>query len=162
MFREDMSNSLAKKRRANMPTPPPPTVSPVPLNNQSQPLNNQSGGGERKPMTLPQVLSILEKRLTALEKNSVNKPVSETSSTLPAFDSIKETLDEYETRFDMLAEQINYIKDTVMKLQTFTMDVNKSLLEERVQIMREQNSPIVFSDILEKVEKEEDEEEDDE
>jgi hypothetical protein len=157
-----MSTSLAKKRRANLPTPPP---SPVPLNTSSQPLNNPTGG-ERKPMTLPQVLSILEKRLVALEKSSMNKPVSEatvtSSATFTSVDSIKETLDEYETRFDMLAEQINYLKDTVMKLQTFTMDVNKTLLDERVQIMREQNSPIVFSDILEKVEKEDDEEEEDE
>lgn len=152
-----MSNSLAKKRRVNLPTPPP-TNSPVPMNNPSQPIS----GGERKPMTLPQVLSILEKRLIALEKNSLNKPVIEAPPPAPAVDdSIKETLDEYETRFDMLADQINYIKDTVMKLQTFTMEVNKTLLEERGQIMREQNCPIIFSDILEKVEKEEEEEDDD-
>ena len=35
----------------------------------------------------------------------------------------------------MLAEEITTMKDVVMKLQSFTMDVNKTLFNERIQIM---------------------------
>jgi len=129
-IRHNMSSSLAKKKRANLPIPPqPPMNSPVPANsNQSAPITS----GERRPMTLPQVLSILEKRLSDLEKNNSSQKVEETIFSTPeVYESIKETLTEYESRFEMLAEQINYVKDTMMKLQTFTMDVNKRLLEER-------------------------------
>ena len=37
----------------------------------------------------------------------------------------------------MLATQINDLKDMLMKLQTYTMDVNKTLLEERIQFVSE-------------------------
>lgn len=126
-----MSNSLAKKRRVNLPPPPSPVPSPSNL--------NQPSSGERRPMTLPQVLSILEMRLSAIEKIQSTRKEEETTTTTteptPAVDeSLKETLDEYESRFEMLADQINYLKDTMMKLQTFTMEVNKTLFEERVQM----------------------------
>lgn len=124
-----MSNSLAKKRRVNLPPPPSPVPTPSNL--------NQPSSGERRPMTLPQVLSILEMRLSAIEKIQSTRKEEETTTTepTPAVDeSLKETLDEYESRFEMLADQINYLKDTMMKLQTFTMEVNKTLFEERVQM----------------------------
>ena len=35
----------------------------------------------------------------------------------------------------LLAEEIAQLKDTLMKLQTYTMDVNKMLLEERVNVL---------------------------
>lgn len=138
-----MSNSLAKKRRVNL--PPPPSPVPSPSN-----LNQPPSGGERRPMTLPQVLSILEMRLSAIEKNQSTRKVEDTTTTEPTSavdDSLKETLDEYESRFEMLADQINYLKDTLMKLQTFTMEVNKTLFEERVQISMPdvQDSSIHFS-----------------
>jgi hypothetical protein len=39
----------------------------------------------------------------------------------------------------MLAEEITTMKDVIMKLQAFTMDVNKTLFEERIQIMSDMN-----------------------
>jgi hypothetical protein len=49
--------------------------------------------------------------------------------------SVAEVLQEYENRFMLLAEEIAQLKDTLMKLQTYTMDVNKMLLEERVNVL---------------------------
>lgn len=137
-----MSNSLAKKRRANLPIPPS-QVTSSPVSNQ----NTQDTSGERRPLTLPQVLSILDRRLNALEKdNTTRQVVEETMVSTPAVnDSIKEILDEYESRFDMLAEQINFMKDTILKLQTFTMEVNKKILDERDQIIRDQNDSMHLS-----------------
>ena len=39
-------------------------------------------------------------------------------------------VEEINNRFQMLAEEINTLKDTVIKLQGYTMDVNKVLLSE--------------------------------
>jgi len=39
----------------------------------------------------------------------------------------------------MIATEISDIKDAMMKLQTYTMDVNKMLLEERINILSEVN-----------------------
>jgi prefoldin subunit 5 len=110
-------------------------------------------------MTLPQILSILEKRLSALEKNKeADETMMPTTHAGAISDSLKETLDEYESRFDMLAEQINHIKDTLMKLQTFTMEVNKTLFQDKIQVVREQDShPIHFSSLGEELKEEEEE-----
>ena len=40
-----------------------------------------------------------------------------------------------DNKFFMLAEEITSIKDIVVKLQSFTMEVNKTLMEERVRIL---------------------------
>ena len=160
-----MSSSIARKRRVNAQSTP----SPAGFSSNS---NNLPTGvsGEKNQMTLAQILSIFEKRLIAVENNNYRQVEETVVSSTPAVDeSLKETLDEYESRFDMLAEQITYIKDTVIKLQTFTMEVNKTLFqimreqtgtitlpgmeqvvgtgnaEDKVQIMREQTGTIKFS-----------------
>ena len=46
-----------------------------------------------------------------------------------------EILDDFQQRFIILAGEINSLKDTILKLQTYTMDVNKILLEERIQLI---------------------------
>ena len=145
-----MSNSLAKKRRANLSTPPPPPISTS--------INNSPSQGQmtQKPVTLPQLLSMFEKRLNSLEKNSSERPVVAAVAAAAAVvsgldDSVKETLEEYESRFEILAEQITHIKDTLMKLQTYTMDVNKVLMEERFMrdslvVVEEDGGEISFSE----------------
>lgn len=42
---------------------------------------------------------------------------------------------EYENRFNLIAQEIGELKETVLKLQTFTMDVNKVLYDERIKIL---------------------------
>ena len=48
---------------------------------------------------------------------------------------LNEVLDDFNNRFMMLATEISQLKDVVMKLQSYTMDVNKMLLEERVNVL---------------------------
>jgi hypothetical protein len=119
-----MSNSLAaaKRRRAGeQPPMPPPTPSPSQQTQQNR-------------MTLPQVLALLDSRLVKLE--------TQTSSVMPAIPeevadaskvSINEYISEMDAKFGMLVEEITNLKDIVLKLQTYTMDVNKKLLEEKNQ-----------------------------
>ena len=120
-----MSNSLAaaKRRRAGEQPPMPPPPSPV----QQQPQ-------QQNRMTLPQVLALLDSRLMKLE--------TQTSSVMPAIPeevadaskvSINEYISEMDAKFGMLVEEITSLKDIVLKLQTYTMDVNKKLLEEKKQ-----------------------------
>ena len=44
-------------------------------------------------------------------------------------------ISEFNERFEILAVEINTIKDVVLKLQSFTMDVNKMLLNERIRVL---------------------------
>ena len=49
-----------------------------------------------------------------------------------AFSSMVE---EFNNRFELVAMEINNLKDVVLKLQSYTMEVNKTLLEERINIL---------------------------
>ena len=49
-------------------------------------------------------------------------------------------------KFFMLAEELTNMKDIVMKLQTFTMEVNKNLYEERIKILSEIPENVSISD----------------
>jgi hypothetical protein len=117
----------------------------------NQPPTGQSG------FTLQQVISVIDKRLVSLEKNvdEIKKQPSlasvgggtatTTQAVLPSeqeefnkqanenFQLINENLTEYDNRFEILANEIAEIKTIVLKLQSYTMSVNKMLLEERQQ-----------------------------
>ena len=132
------SISAAKKRRANISQ----TQQQPPM---QQPQQQQQQTGA-KPMSLPQVLKMFDSRLATLEK--ATKEAKPESSTVESqiisqeeTNAIKEILNEYDERFQMLAGEIQEMKSALMKLQTYTMDVNKTLLEERVQYM----TPVVNS-----------------
>lgn len=145
-----MSNSAvasAKNRRAGIkPNTPVPSQENT---NQPQP----SG------LTLPQVIALIDTRLIKLEKfmneqeqnktifsnnqvsnnvGSNNVGLNNQEETMPS--NITEILDEFQQRFLLLAEEINLLKDTLLKLQTYTMDVNKTLLEERINILSDMDS----------------------
>lgn len=132
------SISAAKKRRANISQP----QQQPPMQQQQQ---QQPGA---KPMSLPQVLKMFDSRLATLE-NATKEAKPESSIVESQIisqeetNAIKEILNEYDERFQMLAGEIQEMKSALMKLQTYTMDVNKTLLEERVQYM----TPVVNSTI---------------
>jgi uncharacterized coiled-coil protein SlyX len=124
------SAALAKKRRANEPAPPP----PMPTRPQPQETTKQPMTG----LTLPQVIAVIDSRLTGLEKgkelfenrlNTLEKTTPEQSGVSSDLD---ELLQDFHERFELLATQIADLKDTLLKLQTYTMDVNKMLLEQRI------------------------------
>ena len=132
------SISAAKKRRANISQ----TQQQPPM---QQPQQQQQQTGA-KPMSLPQVLKMFDSRLATLEKaTKEEKPESSIVESQiisqEETNAIKEILNEYDERFQMLAGEIQEMKSALMKLQTYTMDVNKTLLEERVQYM----TPVVNS-----------------
>ena len=56
-----------------------------------------------------------------------------------------------DNKFFMLAEEITSMKDIVVKLQSFTMEVNKTLMEERVRILSDvpENIKITKEDVEE-------------
>ena len=140
----------SKQRRVNGAQPPP---------QQSQPTSIQPGQNTRPvDMTLPQVLQMMESRLRKLEQpikddsvenvftqletrlvklEKTNEELSTTESVSDSpiseiITSWKEFQSEYDSRFNILATEINQLKDVVMKLQSFTMEVNKSLYENQI------------------------------
>ena len=62
--------------------------------------------------------------------------------------SIMDVLEEYNARFDLIAAELGELKETILKLQTFTMDVNKTLFDERVQVLGEVNKDVVRDTIF--------------
>ena len=128
-----MSNSAvasAKNRRAG--------IKPTnPIENKVSTQSQQPAG-----LTLPQVIALIDTRLIKLEKfmnekqepiTYTNNPMNQSTENLPS--NISEILDEFQQRFMLLADEINSLKDTVLKLQSYTMDVNKVLLQERINIL---------------------------
>tara|TARA_Y100000361_G_C11157486_1_gene345102 strand:+ start:841 stop:1332 length:492 start_codon:yes stop_codon:yes gene_type:complete len=84
-----------------------------------------------------QLLNELDSRVNLIEESLQNTD----SSNKP---NIIDIIDEFNTRFEMMATEISDLKDTIIKLQSYTMDVNKMLLNERIQILSE--IPVQSSD----------------
>lgn len=121
------SNAAARKRRA------PPVSEPItrPVNTQlntsqaqSQAQANQS---QTAGHTLPQVISIINNRLLFLENQTKETQNNSKDEDSAGFNEIQA---EYENRFDLIIREIDSIKEIVIKLQSYTMDVNKILVEE--------------------------------
>jgi len=141
-----MSRAIASARQRRAGVEP---SAPTPSQSSSSASTSQSSTG----LTLPQVISLVDTRLIRLEQfmkesqenNKAFKPVVEfrdADSNLVSSESdpeqltdLNEILEEYNNRFVLLAEEMAGLKDTIMKLQTYTMDVNKMLLEERVNVL---------------------------
>ena len=138
-----MSRAIAsaRQRRAGLTQPEPQSVP------KSTATTEPSNG-----LTLPQVIALVDIRLSKLEKfmkdtqeNGVSAPQSSINlnfekSSIANEDAgsltdLNDVLDDFNNRFVMLATEISQLKDVVMKLQSYTMDVNKMLLEERVNVL---------------------------
>lgn len=97
-------------------------------------------------MTLQQVISTVDKRLSQLEtivqsniKDNNKNDNSNDSSDLPLI------VDEFNNRFELIVTEINSLKDIVMKLQSYTMEVNKMLVDERIHILSDLGNNSVTS-----------------
>jgi hypothetical protein len=128
------ANAAARKRRAGGASIQD-GVAPV-QNLQSQPPKNG--------LTLPQVISLVDKRLITLEtfmRESQNGPFTSASASVSnaptsvSEDAVNQLADEFNSKFEMLAQEVADLKDIVLKLQSYTMDVNKTLFEERIQVL---------------------------
>ncbi len=127
------ANAAARKRRAGgaslqeVPAPAPVAA---------------SAGVPKAGLTLPQVISLVDKRLTTLEtfmketQSQTSGSVAPSSYTSDETESaINSLADEINTKFVMLAGEVENLKDIVLKLQSYTMEVNKTLYEERIQVL---------------------------
>jgi hypothetical protein len=128
------SNAAAKARRAGIKPSVPPTPAPGPAAASAAGTNG---------LTLPQVISVIDRRLVTLEsfmKETKENPIIMATNTsdeegaeapgviVPS--EFNAFVDEINNRFQLLAEEIETMKNALLKLQTFTMDVNKILLEK--------------------------------
>lgn len=130
--------SSARKRRAEIQANPPapnkmvPPPAPASGRSASAPASTNLGAGNQAGLTLQQIINITDRRLTALESSIQKVGTVGTSSAVAAAPSLaQETIDEFYSRFDILVAEVAELKDTVMKLQTYTMEVNRVLFEER-------------------------------
>jgi hypothetical protein len=118
------SNAAAIRRRAtpqnNTPTPQPGV--PTSQNRTPTSQNNKSS-----QLTINQAIVLITNRLTALENQTTNTSVQD--------DNLPMIVDEFNNRFELIVNELNNIKDTVMKLQTYTMEVNKMLVDERIHVL---------------------------
>jgi len=141
--------AAARKRRAGI---QPPVNTPPP----GMDMGRQQPGGAppQGGLTLQQVINVINGRLLALENSEkerrdaqaagVGVGVSPQLSSMTGIQNqeplqdgevelpIGEILSEYESRFEFLTQELSNIKEIVLKLQSYTMDVNRVLLEERM------------------------------
>lgn len=137
------SNAAAIRRRAGIqpstPTPTPqPSTTTISSTDQSQP----------RKLTLPEVIANFDQRINKLEENiksSTQMPSNVSNLIEP--DDIRSVLNEYNDRFEMIATEITNMKDALLSLQTYTMDVNKMLLNERVRVLSDLGNNIKMAPI---------------
>jgi hypothetical protein len=107
------------------------------LQNEQPSVQQSPSPSQNAGLTLPQVITLVDKRLIVLEQ--FMKQQSESSTANSAVNSEMPTnlnaiVEEFNTRYSILAEEIDTMKNLLMKLQSFTMEVNKTLLDERIRI----------------------------
>jgi hypothetical protein len=141
-----MSQGLAaaRKRRAPaslLPSNPPPT----PTNGQQVQPSNPAVG-----LTLPQVIALVDQRLVVVETFMKNTQqggiVSSNASENVETNSV---LEEINSRYDLLAEEVINLKNIVLNLQSYTMEVNKTLMEERIRILSDVIEPLENNTVVE-------------
>ena len=166
------ATTAAKKRRANNGSNPmfksPSSEMPLQQENVSMASSSSENSGTnniQRPMTLQQVITVFDNRLLNLEKSLLNnettsnEPVATTTTTVVKSDidreyiekmhqdfqdSLNEQFSEFDHRYQLLAKEVIDLKHIVLKLQSYTLDVNKALIEERVQILTtdDDNEPL--------------------
>lgn len=151
------SNAAAVRRRVgNQNNPPAPggasVASSVPYPNNSSTTTKQTG------MTLQEVISHFNKKIQSLEENvskispSMANGSSSTSGVTPNSEELNVIFSEFNDRFELFAQEIALMKDQLLKLQTYTMDVNKVLYEERVRVLsNNENDNKISSNDLESI-----------
>jgi hypothetical protein len=128
-----MSTALAAARKRRINGSQSESLPQPPNYGQNSQSSSQSSG-----LTLPQVIALVDKRLITLEQfmkqqsEPSNPDIVNNNNNIPS--NINSIIDEFHTRFSILAEEIDTIKNIVLKLQAFTMDVNKTLMDERIRI----------------------------
>ncbi len=118
------ANASAIRRRAG-------TITSTPVSITTD-TDSQTNQPSQKGLTIQQVISNFDKRIKELEINPVTQNnISTEDSTVFS----REIVDEYNSRFEIIANEIADLKNAMLKLQTFTMEVNKSLHDDRIRVL---------------------------
>jgi hypothetical protein len=88
------------------------------------------------------VISLVDKRLNNLEQFVQTQANNKTQVEPRDEIELRPVIEEYNTRFDIIADELASLKDTIMKLQTYTMEVNKTLMEDRIRILSDEPTPL--------------------
>lgn len=91
------------------------TSTSSPSQQPSQPV--QPSQPTNRPQTIQEFVQSVDSRLSTMESR------------------LNEVIDEYETRFTLLAEEIANMKDVIIKVQSFSMEINKDLHNERIRVL---------------------------
>lgn len=118
-------NAAAVRRRVKNIDPPRPAST-----NDLKTTSTQSPSSNPSNLSINDAFKLVNERLVNLEKGIGSQIEPQYSSNLS-----EDIVSEYEERFKVIAQEIGELKDVVYKLQTFTMDVNKALYDERVKIL---------------------------
>jgi hypothetical protein len=161
------SNAAAINRRVNVPAAQTGNnLKPSVVNSTNQPQQPQQPPAT---LTLPQVISVFDNRIMLLEKFVIEAKQAAMTSTSSEnalqharvennvqektiFNNVEHVsindfntiIGEFNSRFELFAHEISDLKDIVLKLQSYTMEVNKTLLEEK----NKSNSTIVTNNNL--------------
>ena len=130
------SLSAAKKRRA--------AGANSDNNNTVVPPRDFTSSSRQNGLTMQQVITAFNGRIKKLEENTNNNSNS----------NFLVTPDEIDSRFQILVNEIQELKDMVIKLQSFTMEVNKTLFDERIKVLTNEN--IILSHEIQDVSSSED------
>ena len=130
------ANSAARKRRAG-------GASFEPQNPQQASKPGQGPSqGPATGLTLPQVIAVVDARLIKLETFMKDTQTGGKQQVLQApltqMQQVQEEsmdMSEFDEKFEVLAYEIADLKDIVLRLQSYTMDVNKMLMEERINVL---------------------------
>ena len=154
-----IENSIQRRTGQNVPVQTQTPLQPTPQNVQSQstPVSSMQQANSQRPMSLQQVISVFDKRLLHIEsiiandQQSLNQsaPVNQPSINNEQVQEIiqhymNQQTSEFDHRYQMLATEIANLKQIVLKLQSYTLDVNKSLIEERIQILSDMKASVVI------------------
>lgn len=141
-----MSTALASARRRRA---GPEAVAPAPGVRQTTPQPSFPGAQQQQSqpnmgsgLTLPQVIALVDKRLNSLEQFVQTQSATPTQVESKDEIEFRTVIEEYNNRFDIIADELASLKDTIMKLQTYTMEVNKSLMEDRIRILSDEPTPL--------------------
>ena len=96
--------------------------------NANQPITSTPSNSN---LSINDAFKMVNERLVNLEKGFTGS----SNSVQP------DIIQEYDNRFNLVAQEIGELKETVLKLQTFTMDVNKTLYDERIKILGDLDKP---------------------
>lgn len=70
---------------------------------------------------------MVEMKLTLNSRNTTSQEIGPNTNS-------NELVRELNTKYSNLAQELSSLKDMMMKLQTYTMEVNKTLMDERIRI----------------------------